>query len=32
MKKLKTSDIIMTILVVALLIAFAAATPWPYIY
>ena len=29
MKKLKTSDILITLLVVALLIALAAATPWP---
>ena len=31
MKKLKTSDILLTILVAALLVAFAAATPWPSI-
>ena len=32
MKKLKASDLMITILVAALLVAFAAATPWPYIY
>ena len=31
MKKLKISDVLITILAVALLIAFAAATPWPSI-
>ena len=29
MKKLKKSDILLTVLAVALLIAFAAAVPWP---
>ena len=29
MKKLKTSDIVFTVLVVALLVALAAAMPWP---
>ena len=29
MKKIRTSDIILTIVAVALLIALAAATPWP---
>lgn len=29
MKKLKASDILFTLLVIALLVAFAAATPWP---
>ena len=28
-KKLKTSDILFTVLVVALLVAYAAALPWP---
>ena len=31
MKPSKTGDVLITILVVLLLIAFAAATPWPYI-
>ena len=29
--KLKKGDILFTLLAAALLIAFAAATPWPYI-
>lgn len=29
MKKLRKSDLALTVLAVALLIAFAAATPWP---
>lgn len=29
MKKLKTADILLTVLVLALLVAFAAALPWP---
>ena len=31
MKKVKTSDIVLTILALALLVAFAAALPWPVI-
>lgn len=31
MKKLKTSDVLFTVLAVALLVAFAAALPWPCI-
>lgn len=29
MKKMRTSDIVFTVLAVALLVAFAAALPWP---